>query len=124
MTKRKSPKEIIESDPTPENEIALIKFPRQSPINVSGRRSRGRVYIADNLATMSALSSNGKYSFIHTHPYNEGIMHHLGNILPFIRNARRALCFPSYHDLAKFLGDPRIKTAVIHTRGTKSGKIY
>ena len=107
--KRKSPKEIIESEKEKGVEHAYFKLPRGELVDISLQKEEGSVNPSQYLVNQLLDKANKKqYVQIHTHPGGRGET--LSGV-------------PSQEDFQHFLGLKNIKTMVIAQRDKKTGEV-
>ena len=101
--KRRSPKEIIESESKPENEYAYIKYPGQEMIPVHCASSPGMVFINQYyINELIEKNPRKKYTAIHTHSDE---------------------IYPGVKDFYNFFLDKTAKTMVVAVQNPDSGNV-
>jgi hypothetical protein len=128
VKKRRSPKEIIESDSRPDLENMWAKHPSKELKEISGRRSKRNVSPNYDYASDWNKEKDSRYMEIHTHPYSPAdfwgkFLDKINKILPG-RTDREAHRYFSPNDVIGFLARNKAKSAAVYARNPKTGKTY
>lgn len=101
----KSPTQVIESVDHPELESFYVKRPRERLKHVSDKEGRFRTSVLTDFEELSKYveSRPGEYTDLHTHPSSFDI--------------------PSGHDIFKFLCNKKLRTRIIASTDSSSGKV-
>jgi len=113
MTKKRSPREIIEGKERPHFESVYVKFPGKEMENVSMSESFAMtVSDGEKIDNLIRKNNNRRYTDIHNHP----------SYLPFLGGFFGGP-IPSSGDFVMFLDDDKIKTMVVAQNNAYSGKL-
>lgn len=124
--KKRSPKEVIESEKEPRYEQVYIKFPGEEMVPVSRKRSEYNIKINRRKIRRLVREHKGKeYVMIHTHPRTletRPLPSTLKEFEKYLREGFEDIIPPSSHDFKNFLMDNKAKGMVIAQQDSESGK--
>lgn len=117
MAKRRSPKEVIESEKDSSIEHVYVQFPGQELIPVSDfSHSQFVSRDMDKIERLYEESGGKRYRDLHEHPSKS-------NILSKFFGASSTTLLPSYQDFRTFLRSGKMKGMVIGQRNKNSGEV-
>lgn len=116
MTKKRSPKEIIESNSSPKLEQSYLKFPGQEMTYVAKNPKEKSVELDSRKARKLWGGNKGKsWTHIHTHPYHEKGQS---------TSQERYNSLPSPNDVRNFLLEDKEKRMIIAQVDPEDGMLY